>query len=176
MDIMEWKEKDKQEAFRKYGRIINKIDFEMPDGEVKDFYIKQEGPAVAVLAITDDNRIILAKQFRPGPQKVFYELPGGYLDENEKPEVSAARELLEETGYEGSVELVGTVYDDAYSTMKRYCFVVKDCKKVTEQSLDDGEHVEIAYKSQEEFRDLLRSGEMTDVEVGYLCLDHLKML
>jgi len=40
MTVKAWTEKEKGEAFRKYGRIINRIDFEMPDGEVKDFYIK----------------------------------------------------------------------------------------------------------------------------------------
>lgn len=176
MEIKAWVEKNSQEAFRKYGRIINQVDFEMPNGEEKDFYIKQEGPAVAVLALDKDQKVILAKQFRPGPQKIFYELPGGYLDQDEKPEVSGARELKEETGYEGDIEFVGTVYDDAYSTMKRYCFVVTNCEKKSEQELDDGEHVEVATKTLAEFRDILRSGEMTDVEVGYLCLDHLNLL
>lgn len=131
---------------------------------------------MAVLALTEDNEVILAKQYRPGPQKILYELPGGYLDEGEKPEVSASRELLEETGYAGEIEFVGTSFDDAYSTMQRYCFVALNCKKIADQQLDDGEHVEIAYKSLEDFRSLLRSGEMTDVEVGYLGLDHLGLL
>jgi ADP-ribose pyrophosphatase len=171
-----WKEVKKEEAFRKYSRVINRIDFEMPNGEVKDFYIKQEGPAVAVLALDEEKNVILAKQFRPGPQKIFYELPGGYLDANEKPEFSAARELKEETGYEGNIQFVGTCSDDAYSTMLRYCFVATECKKVSEQKLDEGEYVEVVTKTLEEFRDILRSGEMTDVEVGYLGLDFLELL
>lgn len=171
-----WKEVKKEEVFRKYSRVINRIDFEMPNREVKDFYIKQEGPAVAVVALDEKNNVILARQFRPGPQKVFYELPGGYLDVNEEPKFSAARELKEETGYEGNIEFVGTCSDDAYSTMVRYCFVATNCKKVSGQKLDEGEYVEIVTKTLEEFREILRSGEMTDVEVGYLGLDFLKLL
>ncbi len=171
-----WKEVKKEEVFRKYSRVINRIDFEMPNREVKDFYIKQEGPAVAVVALDEKKNVILARQFRPGPQKVFYELPGGYLDVNEEPKFSAARELKEETGYEGNIEFVGTCSDDAYSTMVRYCFVATNCKKVSGQKLDEGEYVEIVTKTLEEFREILRSGEMTDVEVGYLGLDFLKLL
>ncbi|MGK2848540.1 MAG: NUDIX hydrolase [Minisyncoccota bacterium] len=172
----EWIEMSREIAFQKYSRKIEKVIFELPDGKESDFYIKKEGPAVAVLALDVEKNVILAKQFRPGPQKVFYELPGGYLDANEKPEFSAARELKEETGYEGNIQFVGTCSDDAYSTMLRYCFVATDCKETSEQKLDEGEYVEIVTKTIEEFREILRSGEMTDVEVGYLGLDFLKLL
>ena len=74
-------------AFQKFSRKIEKVAFEMPDGKETDFYIKKEGPAASILALTEDNKVILVKQYRPGPQEILMELPGGYVEQSEKPEL-----------------------------------------------------------------------------------------
>ena len=163
-------------AFQKYSRKIEKVIFQLPDGKEGDFYIKKEGPAVAVLALTKDNQVILVRQFRPGPKKILNELPGGYIDESETPEQAALRELQEETGYVGQAHFVATVLDCAYSTMERRSVVVTECERVSEQKLDATEFAEVVLLSLDEFRSLLKSGQMTDVEVGYLGLDYLELL
>lgn len=172
----EWQELSRKEAYKKYSRKIEEVIFRLPDGKESDYYIKKEGPASCVLALTQDNQVILAKQYRPGPKSILLELPGGYVDPNEDPKVTIARELLEETGYQGEVEFVTTCLDDAYSTMVRHCFVAKNCKKAAEPNLEKTEFIEITLLPLSEFRRLLQSGQMTDVEVGYLCLDHLSLL
>lgn len=58
-----------------------------------------------ILAITDDNRLLLVEQFRPPLQAGVIELPAGLVGdepgrEAEPIESAATRELLEETGYE----------------------------------------------------------------------------
>jgi len=174
--IEKWKEVSREMAFQKYSRKIEKVNYKMPNGKEKDFYLKKEGPATGVLALTKDKQVILVKQFRPGPDEIINELPGGYVDENETPEQAAERELLEETGYKGNAKLVSTAYDCAYSTMKRYCVVVTDCEKVAEQNLDINEFAEVILMSLSEFRELLKSGKNTDIEVGYIGLDYLKLL
>ena len=172
----DWEELSRETVFSKYGKKVEKVFFKLPDSKELDYYIKKEGPAVCGLAITSDNKIILAKQYRPGPKKIVMELPGGYADLNEKIELSMARELLEETGYQGKVQLITTCLDDAYSTMERYCFVITDCKKVSEPKWDEDEFIDIELVTIDEFKKILRSGQMTDVEVGFLALDYLKLL
>lgn len=172
----DWEELSRETVFSKYGKKVDKVIFKLPDGQELDYYIKKEGPAVCGLAITTDNKIILAKQYRPGPKKIVMELPGGYADLNEKIELSMARELLEETGYQGKVQLITTCLDDAYSTMERYCFIITDCQKVDQPKWDDDEFIDIELVTVEEFKKILRSGQMTDVEVGFLALDYLKLL
>lgn len=174
--IQKWEEISREIVFSKYSRKIEKVIFRLPDGEESDFYIKKEGPATAILALTKENQVILVKQYRPGPKEILNELPGGYIGEKEKPEEAAERELLEETGYAGKPQPVTSAYDCAYSTMKRYCVVVTKCEKVAEQKLDKTEFTEVVLMSLNEFRQLLRSGKMTDVEVGYLGLDFLHLL
>lgn len=174
--IQPWQELSREEAFKKYSRKIEKVIFKLPNGKESDYYLKKEGPAVCGLALTSDNKVILAKQFRPGPKKIVMELPGGFADPNDQPEASMKRELLEETGYEGKIQLVTTCLDDAYSTMERYCFVITDCQKVSEPHWDEDEFIDIILVTLDEFKKILRSGQMTDVEVGYLGLDYLKLL
>ena len=175
-NIKEWQEISKELVFQKFSRKIEKVIFKMPNNKESDFYIKKEGPAVCTLALTKEKKVILVKQFRPGPQEILLELPGGYIDKNEEPKVAAARELKEETGYEGKIQFVTRCYDDAYSSMDRYCFVAADCKKAGKAKLEEDEFAELVLLNLDEFRDLLRSGKMTDVEVGYLGLDYLKLL
>lgn len=54
--------------------------------------------AVAILAVKD-GKILLVKQFRPAVGQWTLEIPAGTLDEGEKPEEAAVREMVEETGY-----------------------------------------------------------------------------
>ncbi|MDD5031617.1 MAG: NUDIX hydrolase [Patescibacteria group bacterium] len=148
----------------------------MPDNRIVDFDIKQEGPVVCVLALTKNNNIVLAKQFRPGPEKVLLELPGGGVDTGETPEKAARREFLEETGYTGDFQFVGASLGDAYSTLIRYNFVATNCYKKQEQNLEDNEFIEAVEMPLEEFRKHLRSGQLTDITTGYLGLDYLNLL
>ena len=170
-----WK-KIKEESYKAGFRKMIKKFFILPNGKEMDFDIKHEGSPVCVLALTPDNNVVLAKQFRPGPEEVLLELPGGGSEEGESPLEAMERELLEETGYKGDMKEVTTCFDCAYSTCVRHCFVATNCVKVQEPQFDEGEFIEIAEIPLSEFRELLRSGCLTDVEVGYLGLDYLGLL
>lgn len=174
--IEKWEEVSREEIFSKYGRGIEKVYFKLPNGEVSDFYIKKESVFVATLAITKDGKVVLVKQFRPGPKEILAELPGGYVDKGESPLQAAQRELLEETGYSGKAEFVTSIIGDGYSTMEKNCIVVTDCEKVAEQKLEKNEFSEVMLMTISEFREILRSGKSSDVEVGYIGLDYLGLL
>jgi len=72
--------------------------YRQPDGSVADWDILAESDTVAILALTRDGRVVLARQYRPGPNRILDELPGGGIDPEESLITAAARELLEETG------------------------------------------------------------------------------
>lgn len=174
--IKKWDELSRETVFQKYGRKIEKVMYRLPNGQESDFYIKKEGNPVCVLALTKDNKVIIARQFRAGPQEILSELPGGGMEAGETPEQAMARELLEETGYQGKMQLITQAYECGYSTMNRYCLVATDCEKIAEPKNDPNEPIEVVLLTLPEFRQLLRSGKMTDLEVGYLGLDYLKLL
>lgn len=174
--VQKWKELSRETVFEKYGRGMEKVMFELPDGTESDFYIKKEGPTVCIVALTKDRQVIMAKQFRPGPQEVIIELPGGGIEKGETPQQAIERELLEETGYRCKAELAAKAFDCAYSTRIRHCFVATNCEKVAEPQNSSVEICEVVLLSLEEFREHLRSGKLTDTGVGYIGLDHLNLL
>ena len=92
---------------------IEERTYEMPDGATKKYYIKLNQPAVCILALTPDSKVIVVEQFRPGPAKTLLELPGGYVDKGETTAQAAVRELHEETSLESlrveDLEALGVV-------------------------------------------------------------------
>ena len=173
---MLWKKIDEKLIKDGWRKVISRT-FILPNGKEQEFEIKKEIISVCVLALTKDNKVILAKQFRPGPEEILLELPGGAVDQGEAPEQAIKRELLEETGYTGDFKFVaGPILDDAYSTATRYCFVATNCNKIQEAKIDELESIEVVEMPLEDFREHLRSGQLTDIEVGYLGLDFLKLL
>ena len=172
-----WEEISREEIFRKFGRGVERRVYRLPDGREGEFYLRTGHSSVACLALTKEKQVILARQFRPGPAKILLEMPGGGMEANETKEEAIARELLEETGYRGSVQFVTELLPDAYSTYTKNFFVVTDCEKIGEpQSEDNGEEVEVVLLRLEQFRQHIRTGQMTDIEGAYLCLDYLELL
>jgi ADP-ribose pyrophosphatase len=151
--------------------------FRLPGGEVARWDILDSGDTVAVLALTGEGNVVLARQFRPGPLTVLDELPGGFVDAGESPAEAAARELLEETGYAGDVRVVAVTWLSGAATVRRYAAVATDCRKVAEPAQVSAEEdclpVQVPLA---EFRDHLRRGRLCDVDLAYLGLDALGLL
>ena len=66
--------------------------------QFEDYHSLRQADYVSVLAVTDDGRVPLVRQYRPALEKFTLELPGGLRDGDEAPELAALRELGEETG------------------------------------------------------------------------------
>ncbi|MGO9853972.1 MAG: NUDIX hydrolase [Acidimicrobiales bacterium] len=148
--------------------------YRMPDGAEADWDIMAAVDAIAVVALTEDERVVLARQFRPGPDRTLDELPGGELNEGETPLHAAIRELSEETGYAGETTVLGHTWQGANITRRKWAALATNCRKVAQPLLDPSEEFcETITVSLTEFRRRLRSGQLTDGWAGYVALDHL---
>lgn len=175
MDLT-WSQLTAEMVFDSGFRKIERRRYRFPDGREADYDIKLDPKVVTILAFTEDRQVIIARQFRPGPGKVLCELPGGAVDVGETPEAAAQRELLEETGFSGDLHFIGQTFSGAYSTMQRYNFVALNCRKVQQAQTEANEFIEQVELSLVDFRELLRSGQLSDVATGYMGLDYLGWL
>ena len=77
---------------------VDRLQVALPDGRSSQRDIVRHPGAVAIVALTDDGRICLVRQYRAALGRVTVEIPAGKLDPGEDPLDCAMRELQEETG------------------------------------------------------------------------------
>ena len=176
VEIAPWKELRRSVAYTNFGRSLLEVVYGWPFAAETTFSIKDEPSTVVVAALTSDSQIVLTRQFRPGPGKVLFDLPGGYIEDGEHALAAGRRELLEETGFEASLQYVGACHYDAYSSAMKHCVVGIGAKRRKSPSTDPEEQIDVLIVSVEHFRSILRRGLLTDVDMGYLALDFLGMI
>lgn len=83
------------------GRIIKvRVDTViLPDGGESTREVVEHAGAVAVVAVDNDNNIIMVRQYRKPVERVMLEIPAGTMEKGEDPLECAKRELKEETGF-----------------------------------------------------------------------------
>ena len=84
-------------------------DVRLPDGARIEYGVLEAGGFAAMVALTDEGKLVLVRQYRQPLGEFTLELPGGGVDGGD-PGEAARRELAEETGYRGEdVERLGEV-------------------------------------------------------------------
>jgi ADP-ribose pyrophosphatase len=135
----------------------------LPDGSVSAReYIKHPG-AVAIIALLDNGKLLMERQFRYAPRQEFIELPAGKIDHGEAPLLTAQRELLEETGYVARewIHLSTAWPCIGFSDEKMEYFLARGLSHQGRQ-LDDGEFLEVFELSLDEAIEWIRIGKITD--------------
>ena len=133
----------------------------LPNGKFLDATIFEFRSWANIVALTRENEVVLIKQYRYGVKEVLWEIPGGVVDDCESPLEGVKRELLEETGYTSSeIIQVGNLYPNpALQTNTMFCFLALNAEKVTGQSLDDGEDIEVHLVPLDELVPMMQRGE-----------------
>jgi ADP-ribose pyrophosphatase len=137
------------------GKIISLHlqDVELPNGkQTKREIIKHPG-AVAIIALTDENKVVMVEQYRKALERSIVEIPAGKLEKGEDPEYCARRELEEETGYEcNSLELLTSFYTSpGFANEIVHVYLAKGLtKKENAASLDEDEFVNLEELTLEE--------------------------
>lgn len=171
-----WTQLSADEAYQGFVRIESRR-YRLPDGRDTRWDILAGGSTVAVVALTEQGAVVLARQFRPGPGLVLDELPGGMVDPGEDVATAAVRELLEETGFAaGSIEVLGGAWLAGFSTIRRFAAVARGCRRVATPLAGGDEFCVPVEVSLADFVAQVRAGALTDAAAAYRALDHLGAL
>lgn len=156
---MKWKVLESEYLFNEQWLTLRKEKCELPNGKIMQAYYTLEYPTwVNAFALTEDNKVVLVKQYRHGLGQEGIEMPGGVAEKGETPEEACRRELLEETGYAfDQFEYLGKVCANPATTNNfTHMFLATGGKKVAEQKLDETEDVEVLFYTIDEVKDLVR--------------------
>lgn len=158
--ILDWKLINSEYLYKEQWLTLRKDVCETPAGVLVDPYYVLEYPDwVCVMAVTENDQVILVRQYRHPFGKVVMEIPGGVIDpEDAAPVAAARRELLEETGYafEQFYSLGAVSHNPSTSTNLTHMFLATGGKYLQPQQLDFNEEIEVIFKDIEEVRQLLK--------------------
>ncbi|MFP4523964.1 MAG: NUDIX hydrolase [Candidatus Woesearchaeota archaeon] len=140
-------------------------DQELYDGSTARFEKALRNDSVLVLAVAGED-VVVTREQHPGGAP-FYSLVCGFLEDDEKPLVTAKRELREEAGLEASSwELYKSFSYGSKVDWTGHLFLAKGCKEVGEQQLDAGEKVDVFRVSFDEFLELTLREDFRNKEVA----------
>lgn len=160
MRNLKWKTISSKYLFKDLWFKVRRDKCESPEGKIIDPYYVYEFPEwVTAVALTEDNKVVMVRQYRHAAGEICIELPGGCVEENDKDfEAAIARELLEETGYSfSSYSYLGKISSNPSTNNNRmHMFLAKGGKKISEQNLDSNEEIIVEIYSLEEIKIMLK--------------------
>ena len=141
---------------------VRKHRVETRGGESVRDIVEHSGGSIMV-AVTDEGKVLMVRQYRKAFEKALLELPAGKRDPGEVPEVTAARELREETGYTASSvkPLVSFYPTCGYSNEFLHIYLCKDLTK-GETHWDKDECIELIEMYPDEIIEKIKTGEIQD--------------
>ena len=127
--------------------------------EPQVYHFLKQSEYVGIIAITEDGRIPIVRQYRPCVEDFTWEFPAGTIDGDETPEASARRELLEESGFEaGVMEPLGPFFPDTGRLAFESHGFFADKVKIVESFIPE-EGIEVRLVTLETLKQMCLSGE-----------------
>lgn len=170
--MKKFEEKTIQTEVKFEGRIITlQVDeVELPNGKTSNREIVKHPGAVAVIAATQDKKIILVEQFRKALERSIIEIPAGKIEVGEAPEITALRELEEETGY--TTEKLH--YIQSFATSPGFAdeiihlYFADNIEKMEQPvGLDEDEFVELLHVTMPEMEEMVKKQQIYDAKTAF---------
>lgn len=135
------------------------------EGEVRRRDVVIHPGAVVILPLLDADTYILIRNYRFAVEETLWELPAGTLEPGEPPEQTAARELIEETGYRARVltHLTSFYSSPGICNEILHVYLATDLEYVG-QRLEEGEEITVEKLDRDRVWELMRSGVLRDAK------------
>ncbi|MGY2133125.1 NUDIX hydrolase [Hymenobacter sp. HD11105] len=172
--IEPWKTISSEVVFSHRWYTLRRDHVALPGGQVlDDYFVSVRSNVVLIFAVTEDNQVLLVRQYKHGLGRITIELPGGVIDAGEKaPQEAAKRELLEETGYASEeIELLLEVSDNpTKDTNTTHFFLMRNARRVAVQKLDATENIEVLTLPLPQLESMVLNGQIQVTGSVALCL------
>lgn len=135
----------------------------LPDGSIRDnYFVRETKHVVYTFALTQDNKVILNNQYKHGVADFIKEIPAGMVEDGERPEMAAKRELLEETGYApNDLKILAQFYGDPTgSNTKIWCYLATGCTKVASPQANPSEIIELEFVTIAKLKQHIKQGKI----------------
>ena len=175
-DPLSWEKLSTEHIITDQWIDFKKSAFRFPDGRVYEPFYTYTKKDYAVIAATDtDGNYICVRQFRQGIERVTTEFPAGGIEKQELLSGSdpaaaalaaAKRERLEEAGYESDdwEHLLTIPANPTISDNYAYLFRAHNCRKVSEQALDETEYLNEVILTPAQVEKMIREGEFVQAD------------
>jgi len=147
------------------GQVIKlRVDtIQTQNGKESTREIVERSDCVSIIAIDEDDNVLLVKQFRKAIEKDLLEIPAGGIEPGEDPEETVRREMQEETGYlpTNIVKLHGFYSAPGYCSEYLYLYLATDLVP-SQLYAEDTDEISLVRVPVNQIPDLLSSGEICD--------------
>ena len=183
MKDLRWKKISSEYISKDTWGTVRKDICETQEGKIIDPYYVYEFPTwVSAVAITEEGKIIMERQYRYALDVTCYEIPGGCVDDTDKTlEEAIARELMEETGYGfAKYDYLGKISSNPSTNNNwMHMYLATGGRFVRGQELDHNEEIEIYLFTIDEVKKLLAENKIIQsmhVTTLYYAMAKMKVL
>ena len=175
-DPLAWEKLSTEHIIKDQWIDFKKSAYRFPDGSVYEpFYTYTKRDYAVIVATDQDGNYICVRQFRQGVEKVTTEFPAGGIEKTELSSqgdteeaalAAARRELLEEAGYVSDEwkHLLTIPANPTISDNYAHLFRAENCRKVSEQSLDDTEYLNVRIISPSQLEAMIKNGDFEQAD------------
>ncbi|WP_404424591.1 NUDIX hydrolase [Nibricoccus sp. IMCC34717] len=147
--------------------------------EISPYYVMETADWVHVVAVDNQGRIVVVRQWRQASGSFVEELPGGVRDAGEEPLETARRELREETGYvsDNWIQVAWVHPDPARVNNRVWTFLARDIRLEHEPELDDTEELDVRLEAFDAVPGLIAAGrflQSTQIASYYMAREWLR--
>jgi ADP-ribose pyrophosphatase len=149
------------------GKIINLRvnEVRLPNKNIAIREIVEHRGAAVIVALDEQQRVLMVRQYRSAAGKELLEVPAGTLNSGEDPALCATRELKEETGYQAAQwEPIGYFYSSpGFSTEKMYLYLAQQLTQ-SEASPEEDEEIAVELVPLPQALNMIERGEIVDAK------------